>query len=207
MVDIVTQTKPIPRNQLAEITNNHRALRVLEGLAQDVGDTLPKKANETSAMVDAQTAQIAAQAEQIAAQNVIIGAQQAQIDAQIASIATLTVQLSGKAPLDSPAFTGTVTGITKAMVGLGNVDNISDANKPVSTAQANSIALKASLSGATFTGPVVVPGGANILAATAALANGAGAAAGTLGNAPTAGNPTKWVSFDDAGTIRHFPTW
>ena len=28
-----------------------------------------------------------------------------------------------KAPLNNPTFTGTVNGITKAMVGLGNVDN------------------------------------------------------------------------------------
>ena len=34
--------------------------------------------------------------------------------------------LDTKAPLASPTFTGTVNGITKAMVGLGNVDNISD---------------------------------------------------------------------------------
>ena len=39
------------------------------------------------------------------------------------------------------------------------------------------------------------------------LANGAGAAAGTIGNAPTAGNPTKWISIDDNGTIRYIPTW
>lgn len=39
-----------------------------------------------------------------------------------------------RAPLASPTFTGTVGGITKTMVGLGNVDNTSDANKPVSTA-------------------------------------------------------------------------
>ncbi len=38
------------------------------------------------------------------------------------------------ARLESPTFTGTVGGITKSMVGLGNVDNTSDANKPVSTA-------------------------------------------------------------------------
>jgi hypothetical protein len=44
--------------------------------------------------------------------------------------------------LASPTFTGTVSGITKAMVGLGNVDNISDANKPISTAEQNSIKLK-----------------------------------------------------------------
>lgn len=39
-----------------------------------------------------------------------------------------------KANIASPTFTGTVSGITKAMVGLGNADNTSDANKPVSTA-------------------------------------------------------------------------
>lgn len=38
------------------------------------------------------------------------------------------------ARLESPTFTGTVGGITKSMIGLGNVDNTSDANKPVSTA-------------------------------------------------------------------------
>jgi hypothetical protein len=34
----------------------------------------------------------------------------------------------------NPTFTGTVSGITKAMVGLGNVDNTSDLDKPISTA-------------------------------------------------------------------------
>jgi hypothetical protein len=41
-----------------------------------------------------------------------------------------------KAPIANPTFTGTVAGVTKSMVGLGNVDNTSDVNKPVSTAQA-----------------------------------------------------------------------
>jgi hypothetical protein len=47
---------------------------------------------------------------------------------------TIINGLSGKAPLNSPSFTGTVSGITKAMVGLGDVDNTSDLDKPVSTA-------------------------------------------------------------------------
>jgi len=42
--------------------------------------------------------------------------------------------LNLKAPLASPTFTGTVSGITKSMVGLGNADNTSDANKPISSA-------------------------------------------------------------------------
>ena len=51
-------------------------------------------------------------------------------------------------------FTGTVSGITKTMVGLGNVDNTSDTNKPVSTAQQTALNLKANLAGPTFTGTV-----------------------------------------------------
>jgi hypothetical protein len=47
---------------------------------------------------------------------------------------TINNALSLKAPIDSPTFTGTVYGVTKSMVGLANVDNTSDANKPVSTA-------------------------------------------------------------------------
>jgi hypothetical protein len=63
------------------------------------------------------------------------------------------------APLASPTFTGTVAGITKAMVGLGSVDNTSDASKPVSTAQQTALALKAPLASPTFSGTVRLPAG------------------------------------------------
>jgi trimeric autotransporter adhesin len=63
------------------------------------------------------------------------------------------------APLNSPTFTGTVNGISKSMVGLGNVNNTSDADKPVSSATQSALNLKASLAGATFTGSVVIPSG------------------------------------------------
>lgn len=59
-----------------------------------------------------------------------------------------------KAPLDSPAFTGTVTGITKDEVGLGDVDNTSDADKPISTAQQAALDLKANSENPVFTGTV-----------------------------------------------------
>ena len=50
--------------------------------------------------------------------------------------------------------TSILDGVTATEVGLGNVDNTSDANKPVSTAQQTALDAKASLSGATFTGNV-----------------------------------------------------
>jgi hypothetical protein len=40
------------------------------------------------------------------------------------------------------------------MVGLTNVDNISDANKPVSSAQQSALNLKANLASPTFTGTI-----------------------------------------------------
>jgi hypothetical protein len=46
-----------------------------------------------------------------------------------------------------------------------------------------------------------------LLHAGVALGNGAAAAAGTLTNAPAAGNPTKWIPIDDNGTIRYIPAW
>ena len=75
-------------------------------------------------------------------------------DASFAS--TVTTALGNKldsstasttyAPIASPTFTGTVGGITKSMVGLGNVDNTTDANKPVSTATQTALDLKLNLS-------------------------------------------------------------
>ena len=54
--------------------------------------------------------------------------------------------ISGFATLADPTFTGTVGGITKSMVGLANVDNTTDANKPVSTATQTALDLKLNLS-------------------------------------------------------------
>jgi Major tropism determinant N-terminal domain len=49
----------------------------------------------------------------------------------------------------------------KALVGLSNVDNTSDANKPVSTAQQTALNLKANLASPTFTGTVTLPSTTN----------------------------------------------
>jgi hypothetical protein len=69
----------------------------------------------------------------------------------------IQTQLNDKAPLASPTFTGTVSGVSATMVGLGNVTNTSDANKPVSTATQTALDLKAPLASPTFTGTVTLP--------------------------------------------------
>ena len=63
-----------------------------------------------------------------------------------------TALINKYATINSPAFTGTVTGITKSMVGLTNVDNTADIYKPVSTAQQTALNLKANLASPSFTG-------------------------------------------------------
>ncbi len=78
--------------------------------------------------------------------------------------------LAAKAPLDSPTFTGTVSGISATMIGLGNVDNTADTAKPVSTTQQTALDLKANLANPTFTGTVTIPAGASI-SGFATLAN------------------------------------
>jgi hypothetical protein len=76
----------------------------------------------------------------------------AQADSDLST--TLTTLIGTKAPLANPTFTGTVGGVTKAMVGLSNADNTTDAGKPVSTAQQTALDLKAPLLNPTFTGTV-----------------------------------------------------
>ena len=49
-------------------------------------------------------------------------------------MAGLQTALDLKAPSASPVFTGATSGITKATIGLGNVDNTADLDKPSSTA-------------------------------------------------------------------------
>jgi hypothetical protein len=58
----------------------------------------------------------------------------------------LTTLVNTKAPIASPTFTGTVSGITKNMVDLGNVDNTTDALKPISTATQTALDLKLNIS-------------------------------------------------------------
>lgn len=77
-------------------------------------------------------------------------------------------QLDLKANLANPTFTGTVGGITKSMIGLSNVNNTSDADKPVSTATQTALNLKANLASPNFSGNVVLPDTTSIGSVTSA---------------------------------------
>jgi hypothetical protein len=68
-------------------------------------------------------------------------------------------------------FTAFVALLTKTDVGLGNVDNTSDVNKPVSTAQATALNAKANLGGGnSFTGAQTVNGAITVTGSAGATA-------------------------------------
>ena len=69
---------------------------------------------------------------------------------------SILVTTTGTQTLTNKTIT-TPSGLVKGDVGLGNVDNTSDANKPVSTAGQTALDLKAPLASPTFTGTVVLP--------------------------------------------------
>ena len=81
------------------------------------------------------------------------------------------------APLASPTFTGSVSGVTKTMVGLGNVDNTADTAKPISTDQQTALDLKANIASPTFTGTPTLPTGT--IATTQTASNNSTAVATT----------------------------
>ena len=93
-------------------------------------------------------------------------ATQTALDLKVTTTDALS-SLALKANIASPTFTGIVSGITKSMVGLSNVNNTTDLLKPISTATQTaldlksnstdvtaSLALKANLASPTFTGIV-----------------------------------------------------
>jgi hypothetical protein len=56
--------------------------------------------------------------------------------------------------LTSPRFSGIINGFIKSDIGLGNVNNTSDMNKPITNPMINALSVKADASGATLSGNI-----------------------------------------------------
>jgi hypothetical protein len=76
-------------------------------------------------------------------------------NSKLSNVATATFKARNTAGTGSPEDI-TVSQV-KTLLSISNIDNTSDANKPVSTAQATQLNLKAPLASPTFTGIPVVP--------------------------------------------------
>jgi len=100
---------------------------------------------------------------------------------------------------------GMSASLVKTFLFITNVDNTSDANKPVSTAQASALALKANIASPTFTGtpaaPTATVGTNTTQLATTAFVNAAMAAGyvdlttvQNIGGAKTFTDQSKWIA-------------
>ena len=109
----------------------------------------------------------------------------------------------------SPALTtpsiGAATGISLYVTGTLTGGAIVSG----SSINGGNITGSGAVQGATVVSSGALTGGeaAALVHASTTLTNGAAAAAGTLLNAPAAGNPTKWIPIDDAGVTRYVPAW
>jgi hypothetical protein len=102
------------------------------------------------------------------------------------------------------------SGVSDFCIGAQTGNLLLTANNAVGIAikiiPAGNVTVATPSSGDTLTLAPSVGTGA-LIATSAALTNNAGASAGTLTNAPAAGNPTKWIKINDNGTIRSIPAW
>ena len=128
----------------------------------------------------------------------------------------ISAPASGDPILSATRSTGEVA-IIAAISGTGYIGTQS--NHPVAFATNNTVRATITAAGSMVIG--TEPGGSDlfriggaltinstrILSTKTSFTNGAAAAAGTLTNAPAAGNPTKWIPIDDNGTTRHIPAW
>lgn len=72
-------------------------------------------------------------------------------------VSTASAQGAYKIAVTAEGHIGSVATLEKADIGLGNVNNTSDVNKPISTAQQAALDLKAPLNSPAFTGTPTVP--------------------------------------------------
>ena len=108
----------------------------------------------------------------------------------ISSITGLMVTNAlGFTPLATNGNGSSLTGLTKTQVGLANVDNTSDANKPVSSATQTALNLKANLASPTFTGTV-----SGITATMVGLGNVTNESKATMFSSPTFTGTTSGIT-------------
>ena len=140
-------------------------------------------------------------------------ATQTALDLKLASATAATTyetitNVALKAPIASPTFTGTVSGVTATMVGLGSVDNTSDAAKPISTATQTALDARIAKSLVDAKGDLIVASADNtvarlavgtngyLLTANSAATNGVEWAAAPVSLPSQTGNSGKYLTTD-----------
>jgi hypothetical protein len=131
-----TGTVTLPANTISQSMMGDDSV----GTAEIIASSVTSSELAVDAVTEAKIADGAVTSAKIATGTIVNEDINASAAIATSKISGLDTALGLKAPLDSPTFTGTVSGITKTMVGLGSVDDTADLAKPVSTAQASAIA-------------------------------------------------------------------
>lgn len=92
---------------------------------------------------------------------------------------------------------------SKATIGLGNVDNTSDANKPISTATQTALNTKANLSGASFTGQITAPAIVSTGDVRAGSGNGILGSNGDVAGSAWGGSLANWIATNVTANINN----
>ncbi len=177
--------RPLTRDELAAFLPSQRAIRAFEKLFELIPDTLTSSAARIQEVsIEAATSVAKAQQaldllERLVSAVELLALHQPDSSAAAEEISIPQVAAGSIDDVAPPVFVGTV--------GVQNADRVSISGGVVSAELRNNQAI--------------------LLQTTAALNNSAAAAIGTLNNAPAAGDPTKWVTLSDNGTLRYIPAW
>jgi hypothetical protein len=122
------------------------------------------------------------------------------------------LKIQSGATLNTAGVSGTIIGSLSSGSGTsGDLIFQTGTKSGVSGTQATAttaLTIKGETQACIFAGIITVLGATSpILTTTTTVTTGAGSSAGTLTNAPSVGNPTKWIPFNDAGTTRYIPAW
>jgi phage-related tail fiber protein len=175
--------------------------RVVGGAAGVANIQAQQLANRTaflSQQIDAVDDGLSALADTVSAQ----GANNAVTNAKLADVASQTIK--GRTAIGAGDPQDLTVAQVKAMLGLEQVDNTADADKPVSTAAQAALVAK---SGGTMTGPLAVPAGATAAQVPQAqevgsLANAQLGLAGAVAPFARSTAPTGWLKANGATVSR-----
>ena len=131
-----TGTVTLPANTISQSMMSDDSV----GTAEIIASSVTSSELAVDAVTEAKIADGAVTSAKIATGTIVNEDINASAAIATSKISGLDTALGLLAPIASPTFTGTVSGVTKSHVGLGNVDNTADTAKPVSTAQASAIA-------------------------------------------------------------------
>lgn len=205
---MATQKLNLTRDQLATFLKNHEQIKQFERLFQ-IADEVSPSSDTTGISIQAGNADAAANE---ALAQIVRLAQDSAINSGAAdqkAVQALDALQRIADALELLALAPTASVSLEEAIGMPAVELLQPDNlaPPIQVGTlGQQQADRVSISGGTVSAQLK-NNQTILLETTATLTNGAAAAAGTLTNAPAAGNPTKWVAINDNGITRYIPTW